>query len=200
MNTMFFINLHKILVIPVIIFLMWYFQNTSMTACIYLSMHGTYSILWLVKESTFPDQRFAKAFPPAWIGWLFIFLPLAGYYITPYLLISTHVNAQPWLVCVVLSIYIVGIYLHYVSDAQKFYTLRLKKGLITDGLYKYSRNPNYLGEIFIYLAFSMLSMHWLPFLVLACWCCFFIKNMLRKDQSLSRHTEFKEYCKTSRLL
>ncbi|WP_162231010.1 DUF1295 domain-containing protein [Winslowiella iniecta] len=171
-----------------------------MTACTYLALHGTYSILWLVKESTFPDQRFANEFPRAWVGWLFIFTPLAGYYLTPYLLISNNVTVQPWLICLALSIYIIGIYLHYVSDAQKFYTLRLKKGLITDGLFKYSRNPNYLGEIAIYMAFSIFSMHWVPFVVLACWCCFFIRNMLRKDRSLSRYAEFEEYSKSSRLL
>ncbi|BCQ45235.1 hypothetical protein ERHA55_27620 [Erwinia rhapontici] len=74
MNTLFFINLHKALVIPVIIFLMWFYQNDSMTAYIYLALHGTYSVLWLVKEATFPDQRFARQIPPAWAGWLFIFV------------------------------------------------------------------------------------------------------------------------------
>ncbi|BCQ35124.1 hypothetical protein ERHA54_26300 [Erwinia rhapontici] len=200
MNTLFFINLHKALVIPVIIFLMWFYQNDSMTAYIYLALHGTYSVLWLVKEATFPDQRFARQIPPAWAGWLFIFVPLAAYYATPYLLISRHVIAPPWLVCLVLALYITGIYLHYVSDAQKFYTLKVKKGLITEGLFAYSRNPNYLGEIIIYLSFSLLAMHGLPFIVLAGWCIFFIRNMRLKDRSLSRYPEFEQYRQRSRLL
>ena len=29
---------------------------------------------------------------------------------------------------------------------QKYFVLRAKKGLITDGLFSRSRNPNYLGE------------------------------------------------------
>ena len=33
------------------------------------------------------------------------------------------------------------------SDAQKYFTLRLKRGLITDGMFRFIRHPNYLGEI-----------------------------------------------------
>jgi Protein of unknown function (DUF1295) len=47
-----------------------------------------------------------------------------------------------------------------VSDAQKFYILRERKGLIEDGLFTRTRNPNYLGEILIYVSFAIMSMHW----------------------------------------
>lgn len=132
---------------------MWFYQNWSTEAFIYLSIHGTYSILWLVKESTFPDRRFDQRLP-IWAGTLFVFLPLAGYYIAPYLLISRHVKLAPWFIAVVLSIYTIGIFLHYVSDAQKYYTLKLQKGLITEGLFRRTRNPNYLGEILIYASYA----------------------------------------------
>ena len=33
------------------------------------------------------------------------------------------------------------------SDAQKYFTLRLKRDLITDGMYRFIRHPNYLGEM-----------------------------------------------------
>ena len=36
----------------------------------------------------------------------------------------------------------------------------------TEGFFAKCRNPNYLGEVLIYLAFAMLSQHWLPFLIL----------------------------------
>jgi protein-S-isoprenylcysteine O-methyltransferase Ste14 len=100
----------------------------------------------------------------------------------------------------VVAIFTWGVFLHYVADAQKFYTLRLQKGLIQDGLFRHSRNPNYLGEILIYLAFALLAQHWLPFVVLAGWCVFFLRNMRRKDRSLARHPEFAAYRARSRLL
>ncbi|MCB0102215.1 MAG: DUF1295 domain-containing protein [Anaerolineales bacterium] len=194
------INIHKALVTPVVLGLMWFFNNWSTEAFIYLAIHGSYSILWLIKDSLYPDKRFDEKQPVA-IAIIFVFLPLAGYYIAPYLLISRHVTLTPPLLALVLVVYIFGIFLHYVSDAQKFYTLQNKKGLIEEGLFKYTRNPNYLGEIMIYSAYAAMSLHWLPFLILSGWVFgFFIRNMLAKDKSLSRHAQFAEYKRKSGLL
>ncbi|HME48057.1 DUF1295 domain-containing protein [Mycobacterium sp.] len=195
-----FINAHKALVIPLVLAMMWAYHNWSVYAFIYLSLHGTYSLLWLTKQRLYPDRRFNER-QPFWIGLLFVFLPLAGYYIAPYLLISRHVVVPPYLVALVLFLYTVGIFLHYVSDAQKYYTLRYRKGLIEDGLFSRTRNPNYLGEILIYTSYAIMSLHWLPFLVLAGWVFgFFVRNMLQKDKSLSRHPGFEQYKKRSGLL
>lgn len=200
MKTSDFINAHKILVIPVVLGLMWFYNNWSASAFIYLGLHGTYSLLWLIKHRLYPDNRFATP-QPFLIGAFFIFLPLAGYYIAPFLLISRHIEVPPALIGLVLFLYIMGIFLHYVSDAQKYYTLRLRRGLIDDGLFARTRNPNYLGEILIYTAYATMAMHWLPFAVLAAWVFgFFVRNMLAKDKSLSRHPGFAAYRTRSGLL
>ena len=194
------INLHKALVIPVVLGLMWFFHNGSTEAFIYLALHGSYSILWLIKGSLYPDKRFEEKRPVA-ISVIFIFLPLAGYYAAPYLLISRSVVLAPPLIGFVLVLYIFGIFLHYVGDAQKHYVLQNKKGLIEDGLFARTRNPNYLGEIMIYTAYAAMSMHWLPFVILGAWVFgFFVRNMLSKDQSLSRYPQFAEYKKKTGLL
>ncbi len=194
------INAHKALVIPVILFLMWYYENWSTEAFVYLGLHGTYSLLWLLKHALYPDVRFAER-KPVWLGIFFIFLPLAGYYVAPFLLISRHVQLPPWLIGLVLFLYILGVFLHFVGDAQKYYTLQLRKGLIQDGLFGRTRNPNYLGEILIYTGYALMSLHWLPFLVLAGWVFgFFVRNMLAKDKSLSRYPEFEAYKKRTGLV
>ena len=195
-----YINIHKALVIPLVLGMMWFYNNWSTEAFIYLSIHGTYSLLWLIKQSLYPDKRFDQK-QPLLIGVLFIFLPLAGYYIAPYLLISRHLTLPPYLIGLVLFLYTLGVFLHYVSDAQKYCTLQFRKGLIQDGLFSRTRNPNYLGEILIYVAYATMSLHWLPFLVLAGWVFgFFVKNMLAKDKSLSRYPEFEPYKKKTGLL
>jgi protein-S-isoprenylcysteine O-methyltransferase Ste14 len=184
MTDNFFINLHKVLVIPVVLFMMWWFENYSVEMFLYLSLHGTYVMLWLLKQTWYPDKRFDVR-RPIWIGIVFVFMPLAGYYIAPYLAASRHVSLPAPMLAAVVSIFIFGIFFHYVSDAQKFFTLRASPGLITDGLFSRVRNPNYLGEIMIFCAFSALSAHWLPFLIVAAWTAFFFVPSARaKDKSL----------------
>ena len=196
----FFINLHKILVWPVTLGLMWIFRNVSIEMCVYLALHGTYSILWLLKQRWYPDRRF-DARRPFSIGFAFVFLPLASYYVAPYLVASRHVALPAPLIAAILSLYTLGVFLHYVGDAQKFYTLRAKPGLITDGLFSWVRNPNYLGEIMIYSAFAALSAHWLPFLIVAAWTAFFfIPGARAKDRSLARYPAYADYRKRTSAL
>ena len=83
------INAHKILVTPIVLAMMWYFHNWSAAAFLYLGLHGTYTLLWLVKQFVFADKRFAQPIPLR-IGVLTRFLPLMAYMIGPYLLISQH--------------------------------------------------------------------------------------------------------------
>lgn len=192
-STGFFIDLHKGLVIPVTVAAMLIFANFSTVMWLYLAMHGTYSILWLIKGRTYPDRRFAEQVP-IWIGILFVFLPLAGYYAAPILLAWLHPNVPGWAVAVGVSIFTFGIFLHYVSDAQKYYTLRLQPGLIDIGLFSRTRNPNYLGEIMTYMGFAIISWNWIPFVVNFGWIFgFFVRNMIKKDRSMSRHPGFAAY-------
>ena len=193
-----FINAHKILVTPAVVAMMAWYDNWSTGAYVYLALHGTYTLLWLLKHAMYPDRSFAEKLSPA-IGFFFVFVPLAGYFAAPFLLISRHVTHPPWLIGAVLFLYIMGAFLHFGSDAQKYFTLAQRKGLITEGFFRRTRNPNYLGELLIYLAYAILSLHWLPFLVLAGWFTSFIVRMRRKDRSLARHPEFEAYRKTSGL-
>lgn len=194
------INTHKILVSPLVLFMMWHYNNWSNEAFLYLGLHGTYTLLWIMKQALYPDKRFEQPIPLA-IGILTPFLPLAAYYMAPYLLISRHTLLPGWVFAAAPAIYTLGIFMHFVSDAQKHYTLRLQKGIINDGLFARTRNPNYLGEILIYSAYALVSWHWLPFAVLGCWVLYFFRNMRKKDKSMARHANFALYAKqTGRLL
>jgi protein-S-isoprenylcysteine O-methyltransferase Ste14 len=87
------------------------------------------------------------------------------------------------------------------ADAQKYFVLRARRGLITDGFFARTRNPNYLGEMMIYASFAIVAGHWLPWLVLAwVWLGVFVPNMLRKDASMSRYPEWSDYKARSGLL
>jgi steroid 5-alpha reductase family enzyme len=50
--------------------------------------------------------------------------------------------------------FVFGTFMMVVSDAQKFFTLKNKPGLISEGMFKITRNPNYFGELMIYFSFA----------------------------------------------
>lgn len=194
-----FINLHKALTFPFILILMLIYQNFNFGAWVYLALHGTYGLLWLLKDQIYPDKQWEQEIS---VGTGILgFVLLSLYWVAPFILISSGSQPPLPLVAAAISLNIIGVFLHYTADAQKYYTLKYRSGLITEGFFARSRNTNYLGEILIYGAFAMLVQHWLPFLILAAFFAgVFIPNMIKKDRSLERYPEFADYKTRSGIL
>ena len=97
-------------------------------------------------------------------------------------------------------IWIVGFIIEIISDKQKsvFKNKKENKGrFIQIGLWKYSRHPNYFGELLIYTGFLLLTIEsnfwWVPILILGAFVLsIWIPGMVRIDKSLSRFADFKE--------
>ena len=194
-----FINLHKGTTALVVLGLMFAYQNFTIGPWVYLSLHGTYGLLWLLKDRIFPDKQWEQETS---LGQgMFVFGLLLLYWVAPFILISSGSVPPLPLVAAAIACNILGVFLHYSSDAQKYYTLKYKPGLITEGFFARCRNTNYLGEVLIYLSFAMLTQHWLPYLIFGGFITFiFVPNMLKKDKSLSRYPEFAQYKAQSGLL
>ena len=193
------INLHKGLTVFVVAGLMMFYKNYSIAAWVYLSLHGTYGILWLLKEKIFPDPYFKEKINLITSITGFIFL--GSYWIAPFILISSQKSVSYPIIAASISINIIGVFLHFASDAQKYFTLKIKKELIKDGFFKNIRNTNYLGEILIYLSFAILSVSFIPFAILALFFFgVFLPRMLTKDKSLTKYASFAEYKRISGLL
>jgi protein-S-isoprenylcysteine O-methyltransferase Ste14 len=189
----FFINLHKALVIPVVLGFMLWFRNYSPQMWLYLGLHGSYAMIWLLKQAWFPDKRFDVE-RPVFIGLPFVFLPLASYYVAPFLLAWRQPSLPAWTFALVAALFTFGVFFHYAADAQKYFELRERPRLIDDGLFTRTRNPNYFGEILIYCAFATLSAHWLPFIIVALWAgVFFVPGMIAKDKSLVKYPDYAAY-------
>jgi protein-S-isoprenylcysteine O-methyltransferase Ste14 len=193
------INLHKGLTTPAILAMMAAYGNFGTAAWVYLALHGTYGLMWLVKDVVFPDRQWENEMPLG-VGISTFFL-LGTYWIAPFLLISSGSEPSAAVTALAITTNIFGVLLHFGSDAQKHFTLKYRSGLITEGFFARCRNPNYLGEILIYLGFAILAQHWLPFLILGTFFAgVFVPNMLKKDRSLSRYPEFATYKNNSGLL
>ena len=148
----YFIDSHKA-VTPLAILAMMaiYGQWDNPTAWVYLGLHGSYGILWVLKSRIFGDRQWEQ--PTGWGYGLVIWAGLTLYWIAPWLITSRDVHAPPWLLGLSVFVYAVGVFLHFAADMQKHTALALRPGqLITTGLFARTRNPNYLGELLIYLS------------------------------------------------
>jgi protein-S-isoprenylcysteine O-methyltransferase Ste14 len=193
------VNLHKGATAFYVLALMFLYGNYSAGAWVYLALHGSYGFLWLLKNQIFPDKQWEQ---PVSLNYaVFVFVVLGLYWIAPWILIAQNKIPTPAMMGAAVTLNMFGVMLHFSSDAQKYFTLKHKPGLITEGFFSRCRNANYLGELIIYTGFAMLSMSWIGFLgITAFFIGAFIPNMLKKDKSLSRYAEFEDYKEKSGLL
>ena len=202
-----FIDFHKgITFLYILLLIIFYNAFDNTTIWIYLGLHGTYGVLWVLKSMIFPDKSWEKKASIAY-GLLILF-GLSLYWISPWIIVSgyfnqgTMVEAPIWIFAIAIFLFGLGVFLHFTSDMQKHVSLNINPGsLIKDGLFSKSRNMNYFGELLIYISFSILSLHWIPFLVLILFILLvWVPNMLKKDKSLSRYEDFSNYKNTSNML
>lgn len=178
--------------------LMLWYGNSSPAAWVYLALHGTYGLCWILKDVTFPDPNWqvrvtfggAAMSIVGGLGlyWLIAWLLISG--------VSQPVYPLPdhaWF-ALCIALHTLGIAIMLSADAQKFYTLKVQRGLITTGMFRYVRHPNYLGEMMIYGSYALLVWHWLPVVILAwIWIGIFAVNMVLKEASMSRYPEWAAY-------
>ena len=192
------INLQKGGTLFFVLLLMTLYNNWSTAAWVYLGLHGSYGLCWLLKHCAFPDPNWEErvTFGGAINMWLFV---LGLYWVAPFLLISDVLGPnrpQPGnaTLGIAIVLYAVGVVIMMASDAQKYYTLWVQRGLITTGMFRVIRHPNYLGEMMLYGAFALVAGHWIPWVILAwVWVNLFATNMAMKEASMSRYPEWAAY-------
>lgn len=187
-----------------------YNSLTNPVAWAYFGTHGSYGVLWASK--TFFDFGDFKQ-KGSLISHTFTALLLLIYWIPIYLICSRTTPVPVWVIGPGVFLYGLGVFWHFVSDVHKSVFLefrsKIKKelgddhklvdNLLKSKLWKYSRNPNYFGEMCIYGSFAVLSYHWLTFVLFGSIMLLMWRSlMVRKDKSLSRFgKEFEDYKKTS---
>ncbi len=186
------INFHKIFTLFLIAGMMIYLGNFSTAAWVYLGLHGIYGYCWLVKDFGFRDSSFNSRV--TWGGALMAYLLLVGWYwLFPWFFLTRAAPPSNALLFAAIAIHTWGITWMIAADCQKFFQLKYRKGLVTTGMFRYTRNPNFFGEILIYLAYAMLAAHWLTWIVFAYAVLYFYTRMLVKDGSISRYPEWDAY-------
>jgi protein-S-isoprenylcysteine O-methyltransferase Ste14 len=194
------INFHKIFTLFIIAGMMVFLENFSTVAWVYLGLHGIYGYCWLVKDFGFRDGSFESRV--TYGGALMAYLLLVGWYwLFPWFFLTREQPPSNALLFAAVALHTWGITWMIAADCQKYFQLKYHRGLITSGMFRYTRNPNFFGEILIYASYALLAGHWLTWIVFAYAVLYFYIRMLVKDGSISRYPEWENYKKkSSRLL
>ena len=195
------INAHKAASTPTVLLLMAARGAWGAPAWVYLGMHGGYGVAWLIKEATFPDSTWGADATLG--GCIYLFFSMSLFWIAPFCVIDAEargMSTPPPTVAAALYLFSIGMLFLHAADSQKTFILKHseRRGLIRDGLFGRTRNPNYFGEVLIYSSFSMMAstsrLWFLPWCVNSfVWFALFLPSWLVKDRSLSRHPGFRAY-------
>jgi len=194
------VDIHKIITAFIIFAMMRAYDNFSTGAWVYLALHGTYGYCWLIKDLGFRDHLLDVKM--SLFGFIMLYVGLIGWYwVIPYLFLSRHVEPSGFDLFFAISLHTLGVVTMIAGDCQRHFTLKYRKGLMTGGMYRYTRNPNYLGEIMIYSSYAYLAQHWLAWaIVLYAIVSTFLPRMYKKDYNLSRHPGWADYYAQTGLL
>jgi protein-S-isoprenylcysteine O-methyltransferase Ste14 len=198
------INLQKGGTAPFVLALMWASDNWSVAAWVYLGLHGTYGICWLLKDAIFPDRNWDRyvTLGGALNMWIFA---LGLYWVFPILLITDVLGPRPApspaLLGIAIAVHTLGVVIMMAADTQKYFILKYRRGLIDEGWFARVRHTNYAGEMMIYGAYALLAGHWIAWAILAwVWGGVFAANIAMKEASLSRYPGWAAYRRRSGLL
>ena len=191
------INLCKAGTLPFCFLCMHYFNNWSSTAYLITALHGSYGMLWFIKHFVFPDPHWNTKATIA--SNLLVVLPvLCFYWSAAYLTISRNISLPPHQMFVAIMLYVTGVTLMLCADTQKYFVLRAKKGLISDGWFSFCRNTNYLGEMLLYGSFAFVSHHAFPICFdLLIWGTVFAARWADKEESFRRKKGGDAYIESS---
>ena len=157
-------------------------------------------IAWFLKIFLFPQRNFDQEnvsgvsiwelvkTVPMFFSILYTFPSLA--------ILSTEENMpSPLVLFCSLILYIVGIVTLVLSEAQtSWMILHMPQKLITEGMYKWVRFPDFLGEFMMVSAFAILTRSLLTWLLLiSVFSVIVIPFNLDKERALSRFAEWSQY-------
>jgi protein-S-isoprenylcysteine O-methyltransferase Ste14 len=180
-----------------------YVQSLSAPIIAMFVMLFAHEIMWQMKIQFFPDRSWEKkATPSSIVVWIFYLLAL---WTLPFYLILGVVHPEyplPTTYWTILcgTLFCLGLILNVASDAHKNLILLDRDGLISNGLFGLVRQPNYLGQILMYVAMLLLDLHWVPTLAFGIFLFIAIVNIQVKEASIKRHKGWADYSRNTKMI
>jgi hypothetical protein len=197
------VNIFKALTPIYCLILMTYFQNFSTATVVYTGLHGSYGIIWLLKDLITPDETFMK--PVSIFGSMSVSACLVAYWYPFYVLVSdsaalkcSEISLERLLVAIFM--FNVGVFMMVATDVQKTVSLKYMRQIpnspktITDAYFKHSRSLNYLGEFMVYISYVVIPGDTYLYLsYLAIMSVTMTLGFIKKELSFRRKPEWSWY-------
>jgi protein-S-isoprenylcysteine O-methyltransferase Ste14 len=184
-----------------------FYYNFSTGALLWAFMYSLFNYTLMLKECIFPTEFEGRLNIPLsiivfFIQWLFLY--------PGYLIFSRQANNEPSdeRIVAAMLFMVFGLFLNLTSATQKHFTLKAirasdptAKPLISEGMWKWTRNPNYLGEIIAFFAFCILAADWTSYGVYTItFILGMVPMMYQKEASIRNKIGSEAYFKRSWLL
>ncbi|MEL7039543.1 MAG: DUF1295 domain-containing protein [Cyanobacteria bacterium J06592_8] len=174
----------------------------DMRQVIYLCLHISYCIWWLVEQWFYPKRREMFNEPVGVLEFAFILLYVGFVYTLPGYL--AFVNPEPIsmiTIAIAIPFYIFGSLINASADVQKLTAKEFGAGLVKDNIWRFYRNVNYFGDLLRYLSFAIVAGSLWAYIVPGLVLLFYFQRMSAKDASMSeKYPEYQEYKQQTRRL
>lgn len=193
------INVAKILTILLLIIFAIVFGIQDLRQLLYICIHISYCLWWLLEQWFYPQRRQLFAEPVGVFGFISCLLFVGGLYSLPgYLAFTNPVPLSMTTAAIALPMFIFGTLINTSADIQKLTAKQYGAGLVNDGIWRFSRNINYFGDLLRYLSFSIVAGSIWAYLVPISIALIYLQRIFQKEQSMpQKYQNYQEYQQSS---
>jgi protein-S-isoprenylcysteine O-methyltransferase Ste14 len=194
------INTAKVLTILLLVAYALIFGIKDLRQIIYLCLHISYCLWWLVEQWFYPLRRQQIFSEPIGVtGFIFSLLFTGVFYSFPGYLAFTNPEPLSWAdAAIALPLFFFGSLINATADIQKLTAKQYGAGLVSDGIWRFSRNINYFGDLLRYLSFSVVAGSIWSYLLPSLIALIYIQRIFSKEQSMSqKYQNYQEYQQAS---
>lgn len=196
------INTAKILTSVCLIGFAVVFGIQDMRQVIYLCLHISYCTWWLLEQWLYPARKQMFNEPVGVLGFCFSLGFVGLLYALPgYLAFINPVPLSFTATAIALPLYIFGSLINTSADVQKMTAKQEGATLVSDGIWRFSRNINYFGDLMRYLSFSVVAGSIWAYIVPSAIALLYLQRISQKEQAMGeKYAEYAEYQQSSRRL
>ncbi len=196
------INTAKICTVFILIAFSLIYGIKDFRQVIYMCLHISYCLWWLVEQWFYPQRRQIFGEPVGVGGFIASLLFIGVLYSLPgYLAFTNHTPLSFLTLAIALPMFIFGTLINAIADVQKMTAKQYGAGLVSDGVWRFSRNINYFGDLLRYLSFSVVAGSIWAYIVPTLIATIYLQRIFQKEKSMpEKYQDYAEYQRSSSCL